>query len=153
MVEGWRGCVRGLILSEVVGGLEFAITWMGLELEQERRPMVRPWKAPLKLRMERRGEPGAWWTSTDASSSSVKSVRPCRRLCMYLMNISLMPFSLLQVPHIMGKTWEVPGGATAIMDPRTRRTQSSEGNQPRAGLRSRCNKQTNSVKPTCWPWS
>ena len=50
------------------------------------------------------------------------------------MNIILMPFSLLQVPHIMGKTWEVPGGATAIMEERTRRTQSSEGNQPRAGL-------------------
>ena len=32
---------------------------MGRELEQESRPIVRPWKAPLKLRMERLGEPGA----------------------------------------------------------------------------------------------
>ena len=26
--------------------------WFGREFEQERRPTVRPWNAPLKLRME-----------------------------------------------------------------------------------------------------
>ena len=26
--------------------------WIGREFEQERRPTVRPWNAPLKLRME-----------------------------------------------------------------------------------------------------
>ena len=79
------------------------------------------------------------------------------------MNISLIPFSLLHVPHIIGNTWmwlmmmlntmltwmertmrmlrmvtimtwDVPGGATAIIEPRIRVNQSSEGNQPSAGL-------------------
>ena len=31
-------------------------------------------------------------------------------------------------------TWDVPGGATAIIEPRIRVNQSSEGNQPSAGL-------------------
>ena len=81
----------------------------------------------------------------------------------HLMNISLIPFSLLQVPHIMGNTWrwqlmltilmkmkrmiikmlemmtcDVPGGATAIMELLIRVSQSSEGNQPSAGLRNIC---------------
>merc|ERR1719211_418036 len=86
------------------------------------------------LRMESLGDPGASCLSTVSSSSSVNSVLPPRLLCMYLMNISLIPFSLLQVPHIMGNTCEVPGGATAIIELLTLLTQSSEGNQPSAGL-------------------
>ena len=42
------------------------------------------------------------------------------------------PFSLEQVPHIMGNTWLVPGGATDIIVSLILTTQSSEGNQPRA---------------------
>ena len=38
-----------------------------------------------------------------------------------------------QVPHIMGNTWLVPGGATDIIVSLILTTQSSDGNQPRAG--------------------
>ena len=160
--------------------------WMGREFEQDRSPTVRPWKAPLKLRMESFGEPGASCFRTVLNSSGVNSVLPPLLLCMYLnnyyvhlinikmirktlqkdnvhlMNISLIPFSLLHVPHIIGNTWmrlmmtlcmmltrrmtmimlktmmpltwDVPGGATAIIELRIRINQSSEGNQPSAGL-------------------
>ena len=30
---------------------------MGLELEQDKRPTVRPWKLPLKAKMESLGDP------------------------------------------------------------------------------------------------
>ena len=78
-------------------------------LEQERSLMVFLWKPPLKSRMERCGEPRAWWASTEDSSSGVNSVRPLCCRCMDLSNISFIPFLLLQVPHITGQTWEGPG--------------------------------------------
>ena len=48
--------------------------------------------------------------------------------------MTLMTMIMLKM---MMMTWEVPGGATAIIELRTRVNQSSEGNQPSAGLISR----------------
>ena len=43
---------------------------------------------------------------------------------------------MIMLKTMMLLTWDVPGGATAIIELRIRVNQSSEGNQPSAGLMS-----------------
>ena len=40
------------------GRVGISTPWIGLELEQDKRPTVRPWKLPLKAKMESLGDPG-----------------------------------------------------------------------------------------------
>ena len=58
--------------------------WMGLELLQDSRPMVLPWKHPLNDMMAMLGDPGAELVMVVANSSSVNSILPPRCLSMYL---------------------------------------------------------------------
>ena len=84
---------------------------IGLELEQLSNPTVLPWKPPLKDKMLSSGDPGAWCVMVVSSSSFVNSTLPPLTFSMYFMNISLMAFSLEQVPHIIGNIWSIPFGA------------------------------------------
>ena len=60
------------------GSVGMSTPWIGLEWEQLSRPIDLPWKHPLKERMLRLGEPGAWFFRVVESSSSVKLALPPR---------------------------------------------------------------------------